>query len=157
MVDRIEGKQMSTIIQMRHLSKVYSLGESQVHALRSVDLTIQSGEFVAIMGPSGSGKSTLMNIIGCLDKPSGGEYHLMGERVDRMRKNELADIRAATIGFIFQGFNLLSRTSALENVEIPTQYLRRRKIGSSSKGMATNRNRGAFENTPRDRAMEALK
>jgi putative ABC transport system ATP-binding protein len=131
---------MSSIIQMHRLSKVYSLGESQVHALRSVDLTIHQGEFVAIMGPSGSGKSTLMNIIGCLDQPTAGEYHLQGQRVDRMRRSELADIRAATIGFVFQGFNLLSRTSALENVEIPTQYLRRRKLTES----------------PRSRAIEAL-
>ncbi|HSQ42323.1 MAG TPA: ABC transporter ATP-binding protein [Fibrobacteraceae bacterium] len=131
---------MPAVISMRNLSKVYDLGETQVHALRSVNLTIEAGEYVAIMGPSGSGKSTLMNIIGCLDKPTSGEYCLLDRRVDSMSRNELADIRSEVLGFIFQGFNLLSRTSTLENVELPAQYLRKKKLAN-----------------PRGRALDALK
>jgi len=121
---------MEAVIDIRKLTKTYNLGETEVHALREVDLSIQPGEFVAIMGPSGSGKSTLMNLIGCLDRPTSGEYRLVGKPVHLMSRNELADIRAEYIGFIFQGFNLLSRTSTLENVELPTQYLRTKKIGN---------------------------
>ena len=110
------------LIEIKNLSKVYSLGEVEVHALRDVSLTIKSGEFVAIMGPSGSGKSTCMNILGCLDKPTSGSYHLDG--IDIVAKNlpDLASIRNQKIGFVFQGFNLLSRTSALENVQLPMVY-----------------------------------
>jgi putative ABC transport system ATP-binding protein len=111
------------VIQLDHIHKIYTMGDVEVHALRGVSLTIQEGEFVAIMGASGSGKSTTMNILGCLDRPTRGTYILDGEDVSQMSKDERADIRCNKIGFIFQGFNLLSRTSALENVELPMLYL----------------------------------
>ena len=111
------------VIQLDHIHKVYTMGDVEVHALRGVSLTIGEGEFVAIMGASGSGKSTTMNIIGCLDRPTRGTYILDGEDVSQMSKDERADIRCKKIGFVFQGFNLLSRTSALENVELPMLYL----------------------------------
>lgn len=111
------------VIQLDHIHKTYTMGDVDVHALRGVSLTIRPGEFVAIMGASGSGKSTTMNIIGCLDRPTRGTYILDGEDVSRMSKDERADIRCQKIGFVFQGFNLLSRTSALENVELPMLYL----------------------------------
>lgn len=113
----------SPVIQLDHIHKVYTMGDVEVHALRGVSLTIRQGEFVAIMGASGSGKSTTMNIIGCLDRPTRGTYVLDGEDVSEMSKDERADIRCQKIGFVFQGFNLLSRTSALENVELPMLYL----------------------------------
>src|SRR5436190_6682048 len=111
------------IIQLEHVHKIYTMGDVEVHALRGVSLTIGEGEFVAIMGASGSGKSTTMNILGCLDRPTRGTYILDGEDVSQMSKDERADIRCQKIGFVFQGFNLLSRTSALENVELPMLYL----------------------------------
>jgi putative ABC transport system ATP-binding protein len=111
------------VIQLEHIHKTYTMGDVEVHALRGVTLTIGEGEFVAIMGASGSGKSTTMNIIGCLDRPTKGTYILDGEDVSEMSKDERADIRCQKIGFVFQGFNLLSRTSALENVELPMLYL----------------------------------
>jgi putative ABC transport system ATP-binding protein len=111
------------VIQLEHIHKVYTMGDVEVHALRGVSLTIHEGEFVAIMGASGSGKSTTMNILGCLDRPTRGTYILDGEDVSQMSKDERADIRCQKIGFVFQGFNLLSRTSALENVELPMLYL----------------------------------
>jgi putative ABC transport system ATP-binding protein len=111
------------VIQLDHIHKTYVMGEVEVHALRGISLTINEGEFVAIMGTSGSGKSTTMNIIGCLDRPTRGTYILDGEDVSQMSKDERADIRCQKIGFVFQGFNLLSRTSALENVELPMLYL----------------------------------
>jgi putative ABC transport system ATP-binding protein len=111
------------VIQLDHIHKIYTMGDVEVHALRGVSLAIREGEFVAIMGASGSGKSTTMNIIGCLDRPTRGTYILDGEDVSEMSKDERADIRCKKIGFIFQGFNLLSRTSALENVELPMLYL----------------------------------
>jgi len=110
------------VIRTEGLTKVYRTGKNEVAALRGVDLTIRGGEMVAVMGTSGSGKSTLMNILGCLDEPTGGAYYLDGARVDGLGKRALADIRNQKIGFVFQGFNLLARTSAVENVEMPLLY-----------------------------------
>jgi putative ABC transport system ATP-binding protein len=110
------------VIHLDHIHKTYTMGDVDVHALRGVSLTIRQGEFVAIMGASGSGKSTTMNIIGCLDRPTRGTYILDGQDVSEMSKDERADIRCQKIGFVFQGFNLLARTSALENVELPMLY-----------------------------------
>jgi putative ABC transport system ATP-binding protein len=111
-----------SVIRTEGLTKVYRTGKNEVAALRGVDLTVRPGEMVAVMGTSGSGKSTLMNILGCLDVPTAGAYLLDGVRVDGMPKRALADIRNQKIGFVFQGFNLLPRTSALENVEMPLLY-----------------------------------
>lgn len=116
------------IIKIVGLSKIYKIGEVEVPALISIDLTINEGEFVAIMGHSGSGKSTLMNLIGCLDKPDVGEYYLDGVNTGDLSRNEYAKIRNQKIGFVFQGFNLLPRTTALENVELPLMYDRHRRI-----------------------------
>src|SRR5688572_7535328 len=126
------------VIELDHIHKVYTMGDVEVHALRGVSLTIREGEFVAIMGASGSGKSTTMNIIGCLDRPTRGTYILDGQDVSQLSKDERADIRLEKIGFVFQGFNLLSRTSALENVELPLLYM------------------GIEAETRHQRAMEAL-
>ncbi len=116
---------MNLIIQLDHIHKVYHTGEVDVHAVRDVSLTIGAGEFVAIMGASGSGKSTMMNVLGCLDRPTKGTYLLDGIDVSGLNRDQLAEIRNEKIGFVFQGFNLLSRTSALENVELPMLYTRK--------------------------------
>jgi putative ABC transport system ATP-binding protein len=126
------------LIETEHLSKVYNLGDYSVQALDDVNISIARGEFVAIMGPSGSGKSTFMNVIGCLDKPTRGSYTLDGMDIGSLNGNDLAEIRNRTIGFVFQGFNLLARTSALENVELPLLY---RSVSGSRR---------------RERAMQAL-
>ena len=110
------------VIELDQLHKIYKTGDVEVHALRGVSLTIREGEFVAIMGTSGSGKSTMMNIIGCLDRPTRGKYILDGQDISELSKDQRADIRNLKIGFVFQGFNLLSRTSAVENVELPMLY-----------------------------------
>ncbi len=110
------------LIELRNICKTYDLGEVQVHALREISLTIERGEYVALMGPSGSGKSTLMNTLGCLDRPTTGSYQLDGVEVATMSRNARAKIRNHQIGFVFQNFNLLNRTSAIENVELPMLY-----------------------------------
>jgi putative ABC transport system ATP-binding protein len=110
------------LIQLENIKKIYRIGESKVYALRGLSYNINEGDFVAIMGPSGSGKSTLMNILGCLDKPTAGKYFLEGEEVSTLDKNRLARIRNKKLGFVFQTFNLLSRTTALENTELPLLY-----------------------------------
>ncbi|UCG44479.1 MAG: ABC transporter ATP-binding protein [candidate division WOR-3 bacterium] len=113
---------MEPVIEIHDLTRVYDLGDVKVRALRGVDLTVSRGEFLAIMGASGSGKSTLLNVIGCLDRPTTGRYLLDGEETSRLSRNQYADVRNRKIGFIFQGYNLIARTSALENVELPLLY-----------------------------------
>ncbi len=113
---------MNEVIRVQDLQKIYRMGDVEVPALRGINLTIERGEFVAVMGSSGSGKSTFMNIIGCLDRPTGGKYWLEGEAVAALSADDWAHIRNKRIGFVFQGFNLLSRTTALENVELPMMY-----------------------------------
>src|SRR5512140_940038 len=112
----------AALIEMRGIERTYVMGDNLVRALRGVDLVIEQGSSIAIMGTSGSGKSTMMNIMGCLDQPTRGSYHLNGKDVSRLSRAELADVRGRMIGFVFQSFNLLSRTSALENVEMPLMY-----------------------------------
>ncbi|HJV43223.1 ABC transporter ATP-binding protein [Caulobacter sp.] len=127
------------IISLRRITKAFGEGDAAFQALRGIDLTINAGDFVAVMGPSGSGKSTMMNILGCLDTPTGGEYLFMGQHVERFDQDQRALLRRRYLGFIFQGYNLLARTSALENVELPLLY------------------RGEARSVRRDMAMEALK
>jgi ABC-type antimicrobial peptide transport system, ATPase component len=131
--------EQNNFIQLTNLKKEYVMGENVVHALRGVDLHIDKGEFVAVMGASGSGKSTLMNILGCLDVPSEGTYLFEGEEIQRLNANRLAALRNRRMGFVFQSFNLLARTTALENVELPLLY---------NKGISTKQ--------ARKKAMEAL-
>lgn len=127
----------SPLIKLENFSKTYQTGEVEVHAVRSVSLEIQAGEFVAVMGASGSGKSTLMNTIGCLDRPTGGKYWLDAIDVSELDRDELAAVRNEKLGFVFQGFNLLSRTSALENVELPMLYSRAGISGRETHERAT--------------------
>jgi putative ABC transport system ATP-binding protein len=122
--ERMTSSSTADLIEMHGLMRVYQLGPQEIYALRGVDLVIKRGEYVAIMGPSGSGKSTLMNIIGCLDRPTAGRYILDGVPVEQMTEDELAAVRNKRIGFVFQTFNLLARTSALQNVEMPLVYAR---------------------------------
>lgn len=131
-------KDMTNVIETRDLRKIYKMGEVEVHALRGVSFTIRRGEVVSIMGPSGSGKSTLMNTLGCLDRPTSGEYWLDGEAVASLSDDQLAEIRNRKVGFVFQSFNLLSRQTAVTNVELPLRYA----------GIREGR---------RERAMEALR
>jgi putative ABC transport system ATP-binding protein len=118
------SEKQDDVISIQNVHRIYQLGENRVHALRGINLEIGRGEFVAIMGSSGSGKSTLMNILGCLDRPTSGNYILDGVNVAHLPKKDLAAIRNRRLGFVFQGFNLLARTTALENVELPTLYAR---------------------------------
>jgi putative ABC transport system ATP-binding protein len=120
--EKAQMESTAHLIEMRDLTRRYQLGPQEIYALRGVDLIVNHGEYVAIMGPSGSGKSTLMNIIGCLDRPSAGQYILDGTPVEAMNDDELAAVRNKKIGFVFQTFNLLARTTALQNVELPLVY-----------------------------------
>jgi putative ABC transport system ATP-binding protein len=129
---------MNAVIQLQDIHKTYHTGDVDVPAVRGVSAQIESGEFVAIMGASGSGKSTLMNIIGCLDRPTQGQYLLDGTDVSKLSRDALADIRNQKIGFIFQGFNLLSRTSAIENVELPMLYWHKHLPGREQHARALN-------------------
>jgi putative ABC transport system ATP-binding protein len=130
---------MTAVVEMRGVNRVYATDHVQVPALRNVDLSINDGEFVAVVGPSGSGKSTLMHIIGCLDRPTGGAYMLGGHPVDQLDDDELAGVRSRMIGFVFQSFNLLPRTSAVDNVATPLLYQ------GVSRADRTSRARGALE------------
>ena len=121
-IDRKAGKDLEKLISVRDMCKIYNPGENEVRALDHVDLEMEKGEFVAIIGHSGSGKSTLMNMLGCLDVPTSGSYFLNGKDVSVMKDNQLSEIRNQEIGFIFQGFNLISNLTALENVELPLIY-----------------------------------
>ena len=124
---------MAPVISIRRLTKTYQMGDIAVHALRSVSLEILEGEFVSVIGPSGSGKSTLMHILGCLDQPTSGQYLLNGKDVSHLSDDEISRVRNQEIGFVFQGFNLLTRTSALENVELPLLYNSEKDVSASER------------------------
>ncbi len=137
---------MENLIQIDKVTKTYLMGDVEVKALKGVDLTIRKGEFVAIMGMSGSGKSTLMNIIGCLDVPTSGTYTLLSKSTGSLSRNELADIRNTHIGFVFQNFSLLARTTALENVELPVHYCHSKsKVNSHNMALAALKQVGLAE------------
>ncbi len=129
-------EQTRPVIETHGLTRVYDLGDVKVHALRGIDLVVNAGEFLAIMGASGSGKSTLLNMIGCLDQPTSGTYLLDGEETSRLSRDRYADVRNRKIGFIFQGYNLIARTSALENVELPLVYDRSGHAGARQRAEA---------------------
>lgn len=133
-----EALKSEPVIRVKDLKKVYRMGDVEVHALRGIDLEVQPGEIIAIMGPSGSGKSTLMNMIGCLDSPSSGEYYLDGQLVSDLVDDELAMVRNKKIGFVFQNYNLLPRANALQNVELPLRY-------SNDKSSLRDRSAAALE------------
>ena len=133
-----EALKSEPVIRVKDLKKVYRMGDVEVHALRGIDLEVQPGETIAIMGPSGSGKSTLMNMIGCLDSPSSGEYYLDGQLVSDLVDDELAMVRNKKIGFVFQNYNLLPRANALQNVELPLRY-------SNDKSSLRDRSAAALE------------
>jgi len=137
-LDEMNERALDAVIRVEDVHKYYDLGETKVHALRGVSLEVNRGEFVAIMGSSGSGKSTFMNMLGCLDKATTGRYSLNGTDVSQLEKKQLAAIRNRDLGFVFQGFNLLSRTTALENVELPTLYAklpREERVGRAQKAL----------------------
>jgi len=127
MISERKATENEPVIELRNLEKIYRVGTEIVHALRGVSLTIQANEYVAIMGPSGSGKSTMLNILGCLDVPTSGEYLIAGQDVSKLSQSRLARVRGRQIGFVFQSFELLSRTTALKNVELPMTYARVRQ------------------------------
>lgn len=147
-----EGSASAPVISLKNIHKIYRTGEVEVHALRGVSLEVKRGEFVAVMGPSGSGKSTMMNIIGCLDRLSSGTYILDGVDVSTMSKNDLADTRNMKIGFVFQAFNLIPRTSAIANVELPMVYAgvssaeRRTRARKALEGVGLADKEGSFPN-----------
>jgi putative ABC transport system ATP-binding protein len=133
------------VIEIEHVTKLYKMGEEIVHALRGVSLTVRRNEYLAIMGPSGSGKSTMMNMLGCLDTPTNGKYHFTGKDVSEMSDDELADIRNREIGFVFQTFNLLPRSSSLQNVELPLVYAGFTPSARREKAIQTLQNVGLGE------------
>ena len=145
------------IIPVEELNRYYDLGETRVHALRGVSLTVERGSFVAIMGASGSGKSTFMNILGCLDRPTSGRYLLDGIDVSTLTKETLAGIRNRKLGFVFQGFHLLARTTALENVQLPTLYTRLDKAERTARATAPHSRPWASRGEPRTLSLAALR
>jgi putative ABC transport system ATP-binding protein len=136
-VNQLDATLVTPVIRIEGVRKTYKMGDNEVHALRGVDLYAERGEMISIMGASGSGKSTLMNMLGCLDTPTAGSYWLDGTRVDGLSRNQLADLRNQKLGFVFQGFNLLARTSALDNVELPLLYDRTHRW-KDTKAIAAN-------------------